>query len=1234
MDDLEPALVSLEACSHAAAGRRDALDALVTFRGHLDTGEVRDLEFDSPRFVAALRRVLLSWLGTVAGGGSAPGSVSEGGGADAEDVEGVGDVEEVSWVADEYRHIVGVLLDLPEMTASSGRALLDHTAAAKAIAKAFIRLGTGTAGRGGGGVSDAPLASLGSGSSHPQPAGAASVAAMLGQGSNGSSSLVDNHDWPLVQRLMHLAYAWAPLQRRLLRRKLGSVLSAAAAMGETARSITDMVTVTLDIIATIIPGMASPLSTEDVALLEELILPLHGMPGKISHLQPALALFHEPLVRCVVLFIRKDPPLVHRILQSILTEHWPTAWAGNTPKEVLLMHEVEMIIETAAGAVLDGARGGAFRRGPLARPGGRRDLLSRLALCISSQHSTVAERSLQLWKNRKVVSALLLLEGDDNDGEGAGEGTSSGEGSGSGEGGDGKRMDHARMDNARMDPVLVDTLRGEVYGRLLTPLIRHGAVHWNETVRRMAGLLLRVLRDNDRGCLAAAAKDIDVAFIAEAEAARVRPVTGRGGDGDDAAGKEQEGKEAKEQGHVAEEEKGSSSNAASIERRLDALMDSLAPPPPTPQTPHSTDSASSSSASSSAVRVPQQADLCLFDMVFGHDLGRGAYGSVRYAKRIQRGQPRSVWPEYAVKEVPKEHAELARREVLVMEELGLHPHVTGLICYFESKTAVHLVLEYASGGDLHDRLADLGPLAEANVKFIAGEILMGLRHIHAKGFVYGDLKPENVLIDGHCHVKLSDLGAARRLDECVSGGVLEGTAQYMAPEVAAGGAPTFSADVFAFGVLVFQALAGRPPPWSIEEEVGGRMGGAGRGGAGTGGGGNGSDGGSDDGGGDDGGDVAAVLQQMVHFDETAMEQSSWIPDHFTSEAGDLVACVLVRDAHARPTLDDLGRHGFLSSLDLLTLHEQTPPALGTNTAAPRLKTPWTRRTYSLMHSPMPSAYDVDLAGVSSPLDTAIVIAETDEERAASWTRSSAAGCDARGQQRVLAPLAEDTSCEGGGGEGGGGYGRFGGISGFGGFGGKNGEEDDDDEDEDGDEVGDCFGEDEGEGEGGGEGEGEGGGEGGYEGKTVFAALPPLPRTSTATAPGGGAEGAGTNGTNGRRRVMMRAPVKECVKAGPRMPPASFRNGTAPWRAGGGGGGLGGGGVRGNESGGGAAKKPPASWKPVAAPWGASGGRGGVAGGMLRRGGGRGGGREGEREGKAAGGGKDQFRVAGLDLSAG
>ena len=157
-----------------------------------------------------------------------------------------------------------------------------------------------------------------------------------------------------------------------------------------------------------------------------------------------------------------------------------------------------------------------------------------------------------------------------------------------------------------------------------------------------------------------------------------------------------------------------------------------------------------------------------------------------------------------------------------------------------------------------------------------------------------------------------------------------------------------------------------------------------------------------------------------------MEQSSWIPDHFTSEAGDLVACVLVRDAHARPTLDDLGRHGFLSSLDLLTLHEQTPPALGTNTAAPRLKTPWTRRTYSLMHSPMPSAYDVDLAGVSSPLDTAIVIAETDEERAASWTRSSAAGCDARGQQRVLAPLAEDTSCEGGGGGGGGGYGGLGG----------------------------------------------------------------------------------------------------------------------------------------------------------------------------------------------------------------
>ena len=71
-------------------------------------------------------------------------------------------------------------------------------------------------------------------------------------------------------------------------------------------------------------------------------------------------------------------------------------------------------------------------------------------------------------------------------------------------------------------------------------------------------------------------------------------------------------------------------------------------------------------------------------------------------------------------------------------------------------------MEYAKRGDLHGILASTGPLMEASVQLLSGEILNALDHIHDRGYVYGDLKPENVLVHESGHVKLGDFGAARR----------------------------------------------------------------------------------------------------------------------------------------------------------------------------------------------------------------------------------------------------------------------------------------------------------------------------------------------------------------------------------------------------------------------------------------------------------------------------------------
>ena len=64
------------------------------------------------------------------------------------------------------------------------------------------------------------------------------------------------------------------------------------------------------------------------------------------------------------------------------------------------------------------------------------------------------------------------------------------------------------------------------------------------------------------------------------------------------------------------------------------------------------------------------------------------------------------------------------------------------------------------GGDLHYHLSQHGVFSEKEVKFYAAEVILGLEHMHSRSIVYRDLKPANILLDEHGHVRISDLGLA------------------------------------------------------------------------------------------------------------------------------------------------------------------------------------------------------------------------------------------------------------------------------------------------------------------------------------------------------------------------------------------------------------------------------------------------------------------------------------------
>ena len=127
----------------------------------------------------------------------------------------------------------------------------------------------------------------------------------------------------------------------------------------------------------------------------------------------------------------------------------------------------------------------------------------------------------------------------------------------------------------------------------------------------------------------------------------------------------------------------------------------------------------------------------------------------------------------------------------------------------------YLVMELVTGGTLADRIRT-GPLSEDAVRRAGLDILAGLGAAHAAGIMHRDVKPANVLMDGHGTAKLADFGIAKP-DQPADGGeatataMVIGTPSYLAPERAAGAPASVASDLWAVGVVLYEAAAGVRP---------------------------------------------------------------------------------------------------------------------------------------------------------------------------------------------------------------------------------------------------------------------------------------------------------------------------------------------------------------------------------------------------------------------------------------
>lgn len=89
------------------------------------------------------------------------------------------------------------------------------------------------------------------------------------------------------------------------------------------------------------------------------------------------------------------------------------------------------------------------------------------------------------------------------------------------------------------------------------------------------------------------------------------------------------------------------------------------------------------------------------------------------------------------------------------------PFLVELTSTFQDKKHVYIVMEYVSGGDLLHLLIEKDIFTEAETRFYIAELVLAVEEIHSMNYIHRDIKPDNVLIDKHGHVKISDFGLSK-----------------------------------------------------------------------------------------------------------------------------------------------------------------------------------------------------------------------------------------------------------------------------------------------------------------------------------------------------------------------------------------------------------------------------------------------------------------------------------------
>ncbi|XP_019236210.1 PREDICTED: LOW QUALITY PROTEIN: serine/threonine-protein kinase greatwall-like [Nicotiana attenuata] len=209
-------------------------------------------------------------------------------------------------------------------------------------------------------------------------------------------------------------------------------------------------------------------------------------------------------------------------------------------------------------------------------------------------------------------------------------------------------------------------------------------------------------------------------------------------------------------------------------------------------------------------------------------LGEGGFGVVSLASTSDNQPPtlERLPPLIAIKSCLLHRSQSLQEEEAFLSMFADSPYV--IHCFrpnieLQDGVAVYnLLLEYASGGSLADRLHNYNSgkgLSEFEVRKHTRNVVLGLVHIHSRGVIHCDIKPDNILLAGSDETaKIADFGLSMTLEQSrAQKHGLRGTERYLAPESVVDEEYGPEVDIWALGCIVYELMTGTPL-WESDED--------------------------------------------------------------------------------------------------------------------------------------------------------------------------------------------------------------------------------------------------------------------------------------------------------------------------------------------------------------------------------------------------------------------------------